>query len=682
MELKPDTLLHNRYQILKTLGKGGMGAVYLAYDSSLEIQVAVKSNLNAGQESTSQFLREAYLLASLRHPNLPRVIDYFVIEGNQYLVMDFVPGEDLGFLLERDGAKPLEKVLQWADELGSALTYMHSQNPPVFHRDIKPTNIKLTPNGQVILVDFGIAKAAESTQATETGAAGYTPGFAPPEQYGGGRTGPFSDQYGLAATLYMLLTSQRPVDSVQRAMGQAVLPSVNLFNTTIPTNVCRAIEKAMSSRSEDRFASIDDFVQAMHNPNFNAAAMPTVQAGKASSNLPPTDIPKKIPEAREKLPSWAWAAIGLVVLGGLALVAGVIILSLRSGFIRPADLSTTQPAAILATQTILNPSTTQTPLPLAVMLPTATHTIQPTAEPSITNSPTPLPKLIGDGKVIVFVSDQGDGKTLQLWTMKVVLDNAGKLQAVDQRQITTSQGDKEHPSWSPDGTRLLFSAPTADGDIDIWLLDLTQPNEPAVDISNIKGEDSYPSWSPDGRIIAFTNKSRFTDYLQLYFVNPDGSNRRRVSLDFEEYAAIWAPSNEWLLYIIHAQDHRYFFMRNKTAGYATPQPFDPTSFFGRLGEVADPSWSPDGSRIAFTRVDGKKQQIYSLEFKSRGGNATLLTANSTNSSQPTWSPDMQWIAYTDIKGGDSNIYVMTSAGLLPSMLTNHPGRDFQPAWQP
>ncbi|MEI8132788.1 MAG: serine/threonine-protein kinase, partial [Leptolinea sp.] len=162
-----------------------MGAVYLAFDNTLEHEVAVKSNLNPSESATAQFLREARLLAKLRHPNLPRVNDHFVEQDQQFLVMDYIPGDDLGKLLEKQNRLPLETVINFARQLGDALTYLHNQDPQVIHRDIKPANIKLMTADQVILVDFGIAKATSAAQVTSTGATGYTPGYAPPEQYGG-----------------------------------------------------------------------------------------------------------------------------------------------------------------------------------------------------------------------------------------------------------------------------------------------------------------------------------------------------------------------------------------------------------------------------------------------------------------------------------------------------------------
>ncbi|HAY85236.1 MAG TPA: hypothetical protein DCY42_10040, partial [Chloroflexi bacterium] len=214
MELNAGFTLKNRYVIKNQLGRGGMGAVYLAEDTALDQLVAVKSNLNSSQQSQRQFEIEARLLAKLRHPNLPLVFDHFILEDIQYLVMDYIPGEDLSQKLKKDGPQPVYKVLEWADQISSALTFLHSQDPPVIHRDIKPANLKIQPDGKIVLVDFGIAKA--SIGDTTVGARGYSPGFAPPEQYGEAVTGPFSDQYSLAATLYNLLTGNPPPESVDR----------------------------------------------------------------------------------------------------------------------------------------------------------------------------------------------------------------------------------------------------------------------------------------------------------------------------------------------------------------------------------------------------------------------------------------------------------------------------------
>ena len=164
MDLSPDTVLHDRYRIQRLLGSGGMGAVYLAFDQALEHPVAVKINQAVNPESIAQFKNEARLLATLRHPNLPRVSDYFIEGENQFLVMDYIPGDDLKSRIMQYGPVPQDQVLRLAQQLGSALSYLHHLDPPIIHRDVKPANLKLSPEGEIILVDFGLANTAPADQ--------------------------------------------------------------------------------------------------------------------------------------------------------------------------------------------------------------------------------------------------------------------------------------------------------------------------------------------------------------------------------------------------------------------------------------------------------------------------------------------------------------------------------------
>src|SRR3972149_4163503 len=235
MPLQPESVLHHRYRIENTLGTGGMGAVYRAFDINLGVSVAVKENLFTTEEYARQFQKEATILASLRHSNLPRVTDHFVIEGQgQYLVMDFIEGEDLRQRLERSGAVPEQEALPWFVEICDALVYLHTRTPPIVHRDIKPGNIKITPEGRAILVDFGLAKMGPASSDTETGAKAMTPGFSPPEQYGPGRTDPRTDVYSLGATFYAVLAAAVPEDSLERAMGRAQLTPLHARARGLP----------------------------------------------------------------------------------------------------------------------------------------------------------------------------------------------------------------------------------------------------------------------------------------------------------------------------------------------------------------------------------------------------------------------------------------------------------------
>jgi eukaryotic-like serine/threonine-protein kinase len=710
MTLKPDTFLRDRYRILHLLGKGGMGEVYLAEDTSLKIQVAVKANHRQGEEATNQFFREARLLATLRHPNLPRVIDYFVHEDSQFLVMDFIQGEDLRDYIEKSGPQPYEKVIDWASQLGKALVYLHTQSPPVIHRDIKPANIKLTPQGEVILVDFGIAKATDSIQVTVDGASGYTPGFAPPEQYGSARTGPDSDQFSFAATLYMLLTGQRPTDAVERGLNQAVLTPMNLLVPGIPPHVQAAIEKALSPRREDRFASVDLFLQAINTtppipqevPATQAipghSARPTHDATIAASRpattppgssvQPPPITPNESPARKNR---WIWGIGGAVVLFGICLLVGGFLV-FRT-FLGQASQTTSTLASPTSAVALIQ--ITDTVPPAEEVHPTTTVTIAsapietPTLEPSHTPTPEPSPTAtlvpIGGGGAVVFSSDRGEGPDLQLWRMQISLNESGIPLASQIQQLTFDPGDKTQPAWSPDGTRLAYVAPGGrnesgqDLGLDIWVANADGSNP--LNLTNRRGDDLSPAWSADGQWIAFTYDGRDDGVLQLYLIAADGSGLRRLSIDQFEFSPTWTPDMRWMMFVLKAHGHNILYMRTAEDDYTELTRYDRGEVLGRQGNVEHPAVSPDGSYIAYTRLDGSRQEIFIVRFASRGADMTQLTAGSIDR-EPVWSPDSNWIVFTSERDGNPEVYIMDTGGQIQINLSNHAGVDMQPAWQP
>lgn len=253
MALAPNTMLENRYRIERLLARGGMGAIYQGFDTNLNIPVAIKENFFKTPEAIRQFQREAQILARVHHPNLPRVIHHFSYTGQQYLVMDFIGGQDLWEMVKQRG-RPLDEgqALDYLIQVCDAVDYLHRQKPPVIHRDIKPQNIKITPDGQAVLVDFGIAKVAEGDAHTQTGAQGVTPGFSPPEQYSGEGTLPASDVYSLGATLYAVLTGQKPPHSVSRLVDQGKFKPPVELNKKLSRAASNAVMHAMQPRIEDR----------------------------------------------------------------------------------------------------------------------------------------------------------------------------------------------------------------------------------------------------------------------------------------------------------------------------------------------------------------------------------------------------------------------------------------------
>jgi serine/threonine protein kinase len=263
--LQTGKVLNNRYRIVKLLGQGGFGAVYRAWDMNMECPRAVKENLDTSSEAQKQFKLEAKLLGDLIHPNLPRVIDHFIIPGQgQYLVMDYVDGEDLQEKLNRSGESlPESLVIPWIEQICDALTYLHRQNPPIIHRDIKPANIKITSEDRAMLVDFGIAKVYDPKLKTTIGARAVTPGYSPHEQYGQGKTDVRCDVYALGATLYTLLTNHEPVESIQRVVSDPLV-IVEKLNPSVSPHIAAATNRAMRININSRFQSVSDFKEALN----------------------------------------------------------------------------------------------------------------------------------------------------------------------------------------------------------------------------------------------------------------------------------------------------------------------------------------------------------------------------------------------------------------------------------
>lgn len=311
MPLTPGQVLKDRYRIAKLLAQGGFGAVYRAWDLNLNTAVALKENLTTSAESLKQFTLEARLLASLRQENLPYVIDYFSlsedessVEKGQYLVMEFVEGKDLQSMLEASGPLDESQAVSWFSQVCNALIYLHSQTPQVIHRDIKPANIKITPKGQVMLVDFGIAKVYDPSSRTTAGARAVTQGFSPPEQYGSGRTDVRSDIYALGATLYAALTAQTPLDSLQRRLGHE-LPPPGQINPKISPGMEQVILRAIELDPTSRYPNVRDFKQALtttmiSQAMFQGAAVKPIQRNQApASNKYPVSTPQGMPATQQ-----------------------------------------------------------------------------------------------------------------------------------------------------------------------------------------------------------------------------------------------------------------------------------------------------------------------------------------------------------------------------------------------
>lgn len=297
--LPTNLLLQNRYRIVRLIGQGGMGAVYEAVDQRLAHTVALKQ-ITRGDATA--FEREARLLARLRHPALPSVTDHFVDDIGQFLVMDFIPGDDLAKVwLQRKAPFTLEEVLAWGDQLLTVLEYLHTQTPPVIHRDIKPANLKLTDQGQLILLDFGLAKGKSGeTSEPQKSAAGYTLCYAAPEQIRSEGTDARSDLYSVAATVYHLLTGTRPPDAIQRAVTVAGGQPDPLFSpqhaaTALSPVLTTILQKAMAFNPAERFGDAATFRLALRSAGPAEATQPLLAPVQLVATPLSPPIPNNLP---------------------------------------------------------------------------------------------------------------------------------------------------------------------------------------------------------------------------------------------------------------------------------------------------------------------------------------------------------------------------------------------------
>src|SRR6266849_4553752 len=263
--LPDQTLLAGRYQLLSRTGQGGMGAVYKAADTRFNnCPVAIKEMSSTGlspaslQEAVTAFEHEAHLLADLLHPNLPRIYEHFAENDRSYLVMDFIEGQTVEEYLEQIGGGPLpvDQVIKWAEQLCDVLNYLHTHQPPIVFRDLKPANVMISESGHVFLIDFGIARIFKPGKQHDTVSLG-SPGYAAPEQYGKAQSTPRSDIYSLGALLHYLLTGADPSEQpfFFRPASQA--------NPDVSPELEELLQHLLEMDPERRPASAQEVLQAL-----------------------------------------------------------------------------------------------------------------------------------------------------------------------------------------------------------------------------------------------------------------------------------------------------------------------------------------------------------------------------------------------------------------------------------
>ncbi|PWB52328.1 MAG: hypothetical protein C3F13_11220 [Anaerolineales bacterium] len=718
MALEPGSLLNNRYRIVEVLGQGGMAAVYKAIDENLGVEVAVKENLFTTEEFARQFRLEATILASLRQSNLPRVSDHFVIEPQgQYLVMDFIEGEDLRQRVDRLGCLPEQEVIVLGVAICDATSYMHTRQPMILHRDIKPGNVRITPHGHIYLVDFGLAKVVEGREATHTGARAMTPGYSPPEQYGTARTDPRSDIYSLGATLYCALTNALPEDGLDRAMKRVGLTPIQKHNPKISDTLARIIEKCLEIQPQDRYQTADelryDLMEArsisrrklplelvlqpppitLHDrlPEGKRGNQPAQASGKPGEvggkkvSTQPLELERgdsrsaNIGSKKGRRSRWLLLMFfPLILLGGIAtyiINPGMVTQAIGQFF--PQNSPTYTPLSITPTGTSIplvvieskTPTPTFTPTSTITIVPTATYSATPSPSPTITNTPLPTP--IGGSDQIAFTTNRSGA--VEIWLM----NNDGS----EIKQVTNIPEGACQPRWSPDGLRLVFISPCIRQQSyypGASLFLINADGSGLTPLPNVPGGDYDPSWSPDGKHIAFTSL-RNNGVPGIYVINLETNSV--TSLFDDETRAIyqpaWSPNGQEIAYV--NSDNRIGVMdvngenrHGLTVG-------------GGDYRVSSPSWSPDGSVVIFSTsvlsdTTGATTLIavpYTLT-----GAMPVSVPNSLLITDASYSIDGYWLLFTSWYSGNHEISVMRPNGVDRHAILIDPAYDFDPAWRP
>ena len=717
-------LLHKRYRIVEILGQGGMGSVYRAVDENLGMDVAVKENLFTSDEYARQFRLEAVILANLRHPNLPRVTDHFVIgDQGQYLIMDYIEGEDLRQRMERAGCISEEDAILIGVAMCDALQYLHTRKPSVIHRDVKPGNVRITSDGHVYLVDFGLAKLVKGSQATTTGARAMTPGYSPPEQYGTARTDPRTDVYSLGATLYAALTGIIPEDGLSRAMDNVELTPLRKRNPKVSRKLANAIEKAMAVQPDERFQSAEEFKQALATSNVKTQHLegeitigPSPRAGGVNENenlvqempspenAPPPHPPSK-PHKKRGRGSNFWVFLSLLLVILAALVAIIIFWSPISKrfpafLVPPTPVSAATTALVLDNITpSLTPKNTTTPLPVAkktaTLFPVDTSTLTdtlvpvflPSVTPTVTQTLGPTATLVGGGYgQIAFASDRTG--LPQIYTLN---SDGTNLQ-----QVTNKTDGACQPDWSPDGLHIVFISPcpARQNDYpDAKLYVINADGGGLIELPSMDKGGFDPAWSPDGTRIAFASLANglaqiYVINLNDYVVMPLTETSTDVRMPDWSRQPAWSPDGKQIVYTGHS------LLTNALQIWVMSDLGQNQTLLIHRGSTNWdflPNWSPDGKTILFNETSGPQALgwLMVFDYGNRQTAQAVQWRSGTYANHGSYSPDGLWLTYESIdtsRAGSTgyHIYIVRNmSGNPPIKLpSGESGMDFDPDWRP
>jgi len=622
-----------RYHLLEQLGEGGMASVYRAQDTRLEREVAVKvirTDFDKDPAFLKRFEREARALAQLAHPHIVHVLDAGEQGGVPYVVMDYVSG---GTLKERTG-RPLlaAEAARLVVPIARALDYAHRQG--IVHRDVKPANILVTPDGRPMLSDFGIAKVLSGqaqTQLTATGIGIGTPDYMAPEQWTHEAT-PASDVYALGVVLYELVTGRRPYHAdtpvaVLLKHANDPLPPPRQFAPTLPSAVEQVLVKALAKKPEDRYTTMGAFADALETALHHAPASPRPNV----------------------LPWLVGVGAAVVVAGVLVVGAGMVIWRLAGS--NPA-VATAPPASSSAAPSTSAPVPTPTRRPAATPAPT---TIMLTA--AATASPIPTAAVSdGGGGLVAFYSNQSGSN--DIFVMNADGSNV--------QQLTSDEGDSRLPAWSRDGQRIVYQS-NVGGVYQIMLLTLATGR--SEQITRDGCNHFNPVWSGYGRIAYYSDCD---GNREIYTMGADGTGVVQLTYtdDVYNWFPFWSPDSTRITFSSNREGSKYQIYVMGSDG-SNPVP---------LARGCVSAYSPDGARIVYSSFCDGTGDI--LVMDAHGGDIVNLTNGVGENANPSWSRDGTRIVFQSKRDGATNLYAMDPDGSNLQALTSGEALKAAPVWQP